>query len=116
MSITYEDTGDVPQWSIAYRLLMAREHAGLTQAELAERTGISRRTISTYEDRDYEGRRTPRTLRDLAAGCGVRLSWILTGATDPEPGGTELIDLSERRNRVAEQGIARSRWTEQKAA
>lgn len=51
----------------------ARTHAGLSQTELSERTGIAQPNISVYES----GRRTPtlRTLVALLDACDVELSW-----------------------------------------
>lgn len=46
----------IPQWRLGDRLRRAREEAGLEQAELAERLGISKAAVSAYE----KGRRTPR--------------------------------------------------------
>lgn len=58
---------------VAAVLRDARDHAGLSQTELAERTGVAQPNISAYE----AGRRTPtvRTLVALLDACGVELSW-----------------------------------------
>jgi uncharacterized protein len=58
---------------VAAVLRDARGHAGLTQSELGERTGIAQPNISAYES----GRRIPtiRTLVALLDACGVDLSW-----------------------------------------
>jgi transcriptional regulator with XRE-family HTH domain len=58
----------------------ARWMAGLTQAEVAQRAGLTQQTVAQYE----RGARQPSlvTLRRLVAGCGLRLSWRLV----PEPG------------------------------
>lgn len=50
----------------------ARGHAGLTQAELAQRAGTSQATISAYE----HGRKSPsiETLGRLLAATGTRLT------------------------------------------
>lgn len=55
----------------AAELRVARRRAGLTQQELAERTGTSQATISAYEN----GQRRPsvRTLDRLLAATGSRL-------------------------------------------
>ncbi len=54
--------------------------AGLTQAEMAQRAGVTRQVISAYES----GTRSPSvgTLDRLLAGCGVRLRLSMV----PEPG------------------------------
>ncbi len=58
---------------VAKVLRDARDHAGLSQTELGERTGIAQPNISAYES----GRRTPtvRTLVALLDACDVELSW-----------------------------------------
>jgi predicted ATPase/transcriptional regulator with XRE-family HTH domain len=71
--------------------------AGLTQAELAEASGISERTVSDLE-RGRRGRIYPATARRLAASLcvsGDRLSAFLLaahGAGEPETSAAELID------------------------
>lgn len=40
---------DLPTWTLADRLIKAREHAGLTQDELATRLGRGKRSIVRYE-------------------------------------------------------------------
>jgi transcriptional regulator with XRE-family HTH domain len=65
----------------AARLLrQARSMAGLTQAEVAQRAGVPRQVITTYES----GMRRPTvgTLEGLLVGCGMRLQLSLV----PEPG------------------------------
>lgn len=39
----------LPIWTLGDRLAKAREHAGLTQLEMAERLQIGRRSITRYE-------------------------------------------------------------------
>jgi uncharacterized protein len=58
---------------VAALLRDARVHAGLTQADLGQRTGIAQPNISAYES----GRRIPtvRTLVALLDACDVELSW-----------------------------------------
>ena len=58
----------------------ARWMAGLTQAEVAQRAGVTQQVVAAYE----RGRRDPSltTLTRLVQGCGIRLSWRLV----PEEG------------------------------
>lgn len=60
-----------PEFTIIKALLNAREAAGLTQKDLAERTGIAQGDISKLET----GNANPslRTLQRLAAGMGMKL-------------------------------------------
>jgi transcriptional regulator with XRE-family HTH domain len=58
----------------------ARWMAGLTQAEVAARAGVSQQTVAQYEG----GKRQPSVamLTRLVAGCGMKLAWTLS----PEAG------------------------------
>lgn len=60
-----------PEFAIIQAMIDARQSAGLTQQQLAERTGIAQADISKLES----GRANPsvRTLQRLAAGMGKRL-------------------------------------------
>ncbi len=60
-----------PEFTIIKTLLNAREASGLTQKDLAERTGIAQGDISKLET----GNANPslRTLQRLAAGMGMKL-------------------------------------------
>lgn len=74
-------TGAVPQITMAHRLRIAREFAGLDQSELAERAEMSRTTVVNYE----LGYRVPRRLylRALAEATGVDQHWLETGEAPP---------------------------------
>ncbi len=67
----------------------ARSMAGLTQAEVAQRSGVAQQTVALYE----RGSRQPSlpTLSRLIAGCGLRLSWRLTPAPGLEDDPTRLL-------------------------
>ena len=60
-----------PEFSIIQAMIDARKASGLTQKELAEKTGIAQADISKVEN----GSANPslRTLRRLAAGMGMQL-------------------------------------------
>lgn len=60
-----------PEFEIIQAMIDARKDAGLTQQELAQRTGIAQSDISKLE----RGNANPslRTLRRLAAGMGKKL-------------------------------------------
>ena len=60
-----------PERAIIQAIIDARQHSGLTQKELSERTGIAQGDISKLE----RGNANPsiRTLQRLAAGMGMRL-------------------------------------------
>lgn len=77
-----EVTPQTPEFDLADRCMKARRVAGLSQQELAERTGISTRTITRYENGEV-GRASKLVLRPWAFACGVSYEWLLTG-TDQE--------------------------------
>lgn len=58
----------------ADRLRAAREHAGLSQADLASLTGISIRSITRYESGATRPRRPQ--LAAWAAATGFALQWL----------------------------------------
>lgn len=60
-----------PEFSIIQAMIDARKASGLTQQQLAEKTGIAQADISKLEN----GSANPslRTLRRLAAGMGTQL-------------------------------------------
>ncbi len=55
------------------RLLKAREHAGLTQDQLAEKSGVKQGTISKIERGESDS--STFTVQ-LAMACGVRAEWL----------------------------------------
>lgn len=71
--------------TLAERLRHARKlHAGLTQKDLAERSGVSQQTISNIET----GAQTESTdIVPLARACGVSSDWLYdeTGPMLPAP-------------------------------
>jgi transcriptional regulator with XRE-family HTH domain len=75
----------------------ARKRAGLTQAELADRSGTSQATISAYE----HGAKTPTpaTLERVLGAAGMRLTAVPASTPVRVPGGREL----DRRSRVLAQ-------------
>lgn len=64
---------DGPQ--IGQRIALARENAGITQAELAEAIGVIPRSVQNYE----YGRIPFRALGKIAQTIGVTRDWILYG-------------------------------------
>lgn len=65
------------------RIKDARESAGLSQRKLAELISVNNSLIALMET----GKRnpTPRTLRDIANVCGVRLEWLRDGELPMRP-------------------------------
>lgn len=87
---TDASTGRVPALTVGWRIRMARELAGIDQAELAERTQIARNTISNYEN-GATTRVKPLYLSQIALATGVDREWLATGRAvthdDPRGGG-----------------------------
>jgi transcriptional regulator with XRE-family HTH domain len=59
--------------TLAERLKSARTHAGLTQKELEEKSGVPQQMISKIENGRQE---TSAYLVNLAVACGVRPEWL----------------------------------------
>jgi transcriptional regulator with XRE-family HTH domain len=74
----------VPELDIADRLVIARRRTKLDTRAFAERAGMSRSTVSNYENADYARARKPLYLRAWAMACGVSYKWLATGEI-PEP-------------------------------
>ena len=74
------------------RLHRARRESGLTQEEVAERTGVARNTVSRYE----LGRQAPsgRSLLRLAAIYGKPMEWFY-GEEDEPQGGSGRVNAPE---------------------
>lgn len=62
------------------RMLMAREHAKLTQMEVRKRLGISQGTLSDLEGTNLSSGRTV----EFARLYGCSADWLTTGKGDPE--------------------------------
>lgn len=69
-----------PERAVIQAMIDARRHSGLTQKELASRTGIAQGDISKLEN----GNANPslRTLQRLAAGMGMTLKVEFLPETD----------------------------------
>lgn len=72
---------NTPAWTFQDRLRKAREHAGMTQSELAEATGVSLNSLNRYE----KGQRSPgdEIVRSIATATGVSLEWFYADSEDP---------------------------------
>lgn len=78
-------------------LLEARAQAGLTQRELAERSGVSRTAIARMETTSW--RTTPKRLERIATVLGVSTKTLL-------PSGGERSTNEERLRALYEQGFS----------
>ncbi len=77
------------------RLIQARKHRGMSQAELARQSHVSQPTISDLEAGEQSGtKKAP----ELAHALKVDLNWLLTGRgeMEPRPAGKRGGDGDER--------------------
>lgn len=79
--------GAIPDFNLSDRLRKAREYAGLEQAELADRIGVSRNTISNGERGSHAVRKI--VLNAWAMATGVDRLWLETGQAPTMPSGPE---------------------------
>ena len=71
---------DPEETTFGDRLTGAREHAGMTQAQLAERLGVKQETLDGWEN-DYSEPRANK-LSMLAGVLNLSLRWLLNGEGD----------------------------------
>lgn len=66
-----------PVWTLGERLTKAREHAGISRDEMADRLGVTERTIRNYENDAV--RITRATVLAYSAETRVPFGWIVEG-------------------------------------
>ena len=91
MTTSLHGAGAVPQFELKHRVKLAREYAGLSQDELADKTGLSRGGIAKIERGESSTRRSSITL--IAFATGVDRGWLENGETPtgPETDGGEMV-------------------------
>jgi transcriptional regulator with XRE-family HTH domain len=72
------------------RLKWARERRGITQEELAEKLGVSLRTITRYENQSGDD-----LLRDVSQALDVSADYLLGLSNDPNPRKNDEISNEE---------------------
>ncbi len=78
--------GIVPEFTQADRLRKAREMTGLDQSQFAAEMGVSRQTVSNYEQGNTKPRRI--VLKAWALASNVALPWLEHGDPTPPPVGS----------------------------
>ena len=76
----------VLEWTIGDRMRKAREHARLSQAQMARDIGVGRTSIVRYETDDTDGDRYPPSrpvVRAWSFRTGVAYEWLCHGDTQP---------------------------------
>lgn len=73
---------NTPAWTFQDRLRKAREHAGMTQSELAEAAGVSLNSLNRYE----KGQRSPGEdiVHAISNATGVPFEWFYQDDTNTE--------------------------------
>jgi len=94
--MTVSPAGEVPAWTLGDRLRKAREHARLSQEDLAAQLDMNRATISNYETGKHPPARV--TVLSWAMICGVDPEWLM----GPNPGG----GVASRAKWTALRGVA----------
>ena len=91
MTTSIQGAGAVPEFELKHRVKLAREYAGLSQDQLAEKTGLSRGGIAKIERGESATRRSSITL--IAFATGVDRNWLENGETPagPEPSGGDVV-------------------------
>lgn len=87
---------------LGHRLKRAREAAGLSQAELADRVGMSQQGVADIETKG--GR--PRKLIEIARVCGVSPEWLL-GESSEKHGVSADEDKPHRQKPIRDQSVSR---------
>jgi len=91
--------------TLGERIGVARDRAGLSEAELATHLAVQRQTIDSWEGDGAEPRANK--LMMLAGILGVTPAWLLSGAGDgvssPDEAATTLIDDKALRLRLADE-------------
>lgn len=82
--MTEHAAGTIPAFHAGDRLRKARELTGLDQTEFAGQLGVSRGTVSNYEN-SATTKRKPIVMRAWALASGVPLAWLETGEEGSEP-------------------------------
>jgi transcriptional regulator with XRE-family HTH domain len=92
---------------LARNLVVARNLVGMTQHELAARSGVSRATVAQVES----GAGDPRlsTLRDLAGAMGISPIVLLAGTREVQALAALPREVADRPVPVADQDLARMR-------
>lgn len=73
------------------RIRLARRHAALSQAQLAQAVGVQRSAVSHWEAPQGKNP-SVKHLREVALATGVQFEWLATGRGQMAPSRDELLD------------------------
>src|SRR5260221_14572931 len=74
--MTEQPDGEIPEWTLGWRLNRALAHAGISAADMAEDLGVSRATVSRWIN-DHGAPPRVGYVKLWAMRCGVSLEWVL---------------------------------------
>ena len=73
------------------RIRLARRHAALSQAQLAQAVGVQRSAVSHWEAPQGKNP-SVKHLREVALATGVQFEWLATGRGQMAPSRDDLLD------------------------
>ena len=68
--------------NVKRRIKQARVNAGLTQTDVAKACGLTRQAVGNWENLDKKDAPDLKALHDIAAKCGVKITWLVDGLSD----------------------------------
>lgn len=74
-----------------HRIRLARRHAALSQAQLAQAVGVQRSAVSHWEAPQGKNP-SVKHLREIALVTGVQFEWLATGRGQMAPSREDLLD------------------------
>lgn len=84
-------TTHTPTWTLGNRLAKARDDAGLTTYQLADLLGVSRTTVTNWEN--DTGKLPPKryAIEAWARACNVEVCWLETGLSEDQMAEVERL-------------------------
>lgn len=76
--------------NLSTRIRTARMRAGLSQADVAARLGVSRAAVSNWESNTLRVRPSSQRLEEIAVLTGVAWEWLATGRGPASPSGEHI--------------------------
>lgn len=98
--MTQQAIGVVPEFTICDRFRKARILTGLEQGPFALALGVSRGTVSNYEN-DTDAAFKPIVTKAWAEFTGVSHEWLMTGQGQPTSPGLPIEEQERRLNELA---------------
>lgn len=83
--------------SIASRLRQVKDQNGWTAGEMADRIGMSRRSLESYMRKENAPLPGVEALKQIALGLRISLDWLVLGAEDAALVGVLLVRLAAER-------------------